>query len=66
MAEERSLSSVFIGLGIVMWLTGCGPGESSRQTQDEPLAARTLDRIAEDYVHLVLAMNEYDPGYVDA
>ena len=81
MAEERLLWSVLIGLGIALALEGCGPDESSRQIRDEPAteqvpaasgqgddpqAAGTLDRIAEDYVHLVLAMNEHDPGYVDA
>ncbi len=81
MAGKRSLSTVLVGFGILAVLTGCGPQEPPRPTQDVaataqasaddeqaggPLAAGTLDRIAEDYVHLVLAMNEHDPGYVDA
>ena len=81
MARNRSLSTIFIGLGILVVLTGCGPEEPPRPTQDvpateqvedtaeqagEPLAAGTVNRIAEDYVHLVLAMDEHDRGYVDA
>ena len=39
---------------------------TAEQAAGELSAAGTLDRIAEDYVHLVLAMDEQDPGYVDA
>ena len=87
MARKRLLSTILVGLGILMGLTACGPAEPPRPTQDvpateqdrateqarataeqagEPFAADTRDRIAEDYVHLVLAMDEHDPGYVDA
>ena len=31
-----------------------------------PALADSLDRIARDYVHLVLEIGEHDPGYVDA
>ena len=82
MARIRFLSTILIGLGILTVLTACGPEEPPRPTQNVPvteqapapaeqaagelLAAGTLDRIAGDYVHLVLAMDEHDPGYVDA
>ena len=82
MAIERYSSTILFGLGILFMLTGCGPEEPPGATQDVPATeqaantaeqaegesfpAETLDRIAEDYVHLVLAMDEHDPGYVDA
>ena len=82
MARKGSLSTILICLGILSALTACGPEEPLPPTENVPataqapataeqaagelLAAGTLDRIAEDYVHLVLAMDEHDPGYVDA
>lgn len=40
--------------------------QASGEQEAERSAAVSLDRIAEDFVHLVLAMDEHDPGYVDA
>ena len=81
MACKHSVVTMVVGLGALVALTGCSPEEAPGPAQvmpvaeaipengepaGEQLAADSLDLIAEDYVHLVLAMNEHDPGYVDA
>ena len=81
MANRQSLPMVLVAFGIHVAITGCGTEEPSSLAQDAPAAEQvpagdepmtesqasdSLGQIAEDYVHLVLAMDEHDPGYVDA
>ena len=39
---------------------------SGRAAQEAPFAATPMNKIAEGYVKLVLAMGQHDPDYVDA
>ncbi len=57
-----SLSACTLVAGLLvatLALTGCGPGSPQPSATD-------LDRIAEAYVKLVLAVGQHDDGYVDA
>ena len=55
---------IIMGCSILLQMgASCAPGRFPAAAV-EPL--NPLDRIAEDYVKLVLAVGEHDPGYVDA
>ena len=62
MRGMRTISIVLAGFGALTMLPNHGAAQGARSA--EP--ALTMNRIAEDYVHLVLAMGELDAGYVDA
>jgi hypothetical protein len=66
------LRKLFLPLSAVALLAGCSASSGSSPAAAKPAdhaAARgtsPMDRIAESYVKLVLAVGQYDPDYVDA
>jgi hypothetical protein len=61
------MAGVLLALGVA-GVPGCAPGPSTPPPAAAPAQARLaeMDRVAEDYVKLVLALGQHDPDYVDA
>jgi len=57
-----------VPLALILTLAACGgpSGEDTMETPSPEAAAHSIDAIAAEYVHLVLALGEHDEGYVDA
>lgn len=61
------MTGVLLAAGLAA-LPGCaaGPSTPPAAAAPAPAASGGLDRVAEDYVKLVLALGQHDPDYVDA
>ena len=70
-ARKRALPPAPACLILLLALFGSSPAcrvadRREASSPDAGVAAKSLDRIAERYVKLVLALGEHDPDYVDA
>ena len=63
-AEIRWTTDSCLLLPLFSWLAGCA--ERADRPRTSAQGASSMDRVAESYVKLVLAVGQHDPDYVDA